>query len=670
MARKKKKYSAAWPSSSSQLRKSKPHDRNNLWIKLLSPEILLIGAFVLAFSIRLIYLYQMMSTPIFHGLVADAVKFDSFSLQILKGNFTDKESIYLSPLYPLFLALIYRLFGYSHLAVVLIQAIIDSLSCLLIYYIASTLTNKKVGIIASFTYACYGIAIFYTGILLAPTLVIFLTLLFIASLIVAEKRGKAPTLFISGILLGLAALARPNIIFFLIFLPLWFFTVLKKRAGSSKTIYGFLLLIVGLFAVMIPFSIRNYSIDKRLSPLPVQGGINFYIGNNSQATGHFRSPYGISSSPIEQGKTSIGYAEKQLGTSLTPSQASRYWMFKGFEFIKNKPLDAFSLYMKKCVYFWRKEELPSNVDYSLSKNLVPLFRFPFISFGIIAPFALLGMILSFTRKTNLQLVILFIVSYMIAVTTFFVTARYRLPVVPFLIICSSYALFCLAKMLQAKDVKSVAIAGSALAIFFIGIHKDVKCFALVPPPIHYCNLGVAYHKQGNLDKAIPTLKKAFLIDPNCFEAHYNLGNVYVERGLLDEAIDEYKKALKLNPDDTTLYNNLGMTYGKKGLMDEAIVQFNHALTVNPNLENAYYNRGTTFAKQGRLEEAISDFEKALSLNPDYAKAQFNLAMAYHEKGMRNEAVIHFKKAMAIDPDLVKAVENFLGSVGSGSHLNY
>ena len=656
MGRKKKKYSIT-SSNSGQARKPDHGDRNNLWIKVLNPKILLIGVFILALSIRLLYLYQIISTPIFHGLVADAVKFDSFSLQILKGNFTDKESIYLNPLYPFFLALIYSLFGHSHFPVVLTQAVVDSVSCILIYYIASTLTNKKVGIIAALTYACYGIIIFYTGTLLAATLVIFLTLLFIASLIFAEQRGKVFIFFISGILFGLAGLARPNVILFLIFLPLWFFTVLKKRMGVSKIIHGFLLLTVGFSTVMLPFIIRNYSIEKRFS-LSALGGINFYIGNNPEATGRFMPPHGISSSPIEEIKTSIHYAEKESGKKLTPSQASRYWLFKGLTFIKDNPLDAFLLYVKKLSLFWRKEEVPSNIDYHLSKTFAPILQLPLISFGMIAPFAILGIILSLKRKNNTALVALFILSYMVSVIIFFVSARYRLPIVPFLIICSSYALYCLAKMLQAKDVKSIAIAGAVLTTFFISINKDLNCFALAPPPKHYSNLGMVYHKQGKLDKAVSTLKKALSIDPYCLEAHYNLGNVYAEKGLLNEAIDEYKKALKLNPEDTAVYNNLGMTYEKKGLLDEAISQFNNALTVNPNLVDVYYNRGTAFGKQGRLDEAISDFKKTLSLNPDYAKAQFNLGMTYHRKGMRDEATLHFKKAIAIDPNLAEVCENF------------
>ncbi len=649
MRRNKKKHSII-SSKSNPVRDTHLGGRKRLGTK---PEILLTGVFLFALSIRLLYINQIIPTPLFHGLIADADKFDSLALKILTGDLIHKEFIYLNPLYPFFLALIYLIFGHSHLSVVLIQAVIDSLSCTLLYYIASTLFNKVVGIIAAITYACYGLAIFYTGTILAPTLVIFFSLAFIAALLAAQEKRKIIIFFTSGILFGLMVLARPNVILFLLFLPLWFLTTIKNRLGIRKSIRGFLLLLAGFSTVISIITIRNYSIEKRFSPFSVQGGINFYIGNNPEATGTFMTPHGISSSPVDQVKTSVSYAEKESGKSLTPSQASRYWLSKGLTFIKDSPLDAFSLYMKKCAFFWRKEELPLNVDYSLSKTLVPLFRLPFISFGIITPFALLGIILSFKRRTDILLVILFIVSHMLSVTIFFVTARYRILVVPLLIICSSYALYCMAEMLRAKEMKDITIFSSILVLLSIGINKDFQFFTRLSPAKHYSNLGMVYSRQGQSDEALSALKKALSIDPYCFEAHYNLGNVYREKEAFNEAINNYKKALKINPDFAEAHNNLGMTYGKKGLLDEAISEFSSALTINPTLVDAHYNRGITYGKQGRLDEAISDFKKELAINPNNAKAQFNLGLAYHRKGMRNEAISQFKRAIATDPNLAE-----------------
>jgi tetratricopeptide (TPR) repeat protein len=371
------------------------------------------------------------------------------------------------------------------------------------------------------------------------------------------------------------------------------------------------------------------------------------------------SPHGISSSPIDQVKTSISYAEKESAQRLTPAQASQYWFLQGLRFMKDNPLKALSLYITKVSLFWRKEELPLNVDYALSKTLVPLFRLPLISFGIIAPLALLGIILSFTRKTGMPLVILFIASHLLSVTIFFVTARYRVLAVPFLIICSSYALYGAGEMIRARDTKNIFIFGALLALLFTGINKDFSSFAFTDPAKHYSNLGMVLHRQGKADEALSTLQKALAIDPYCLEAHYNLGNLYHNKGQLTEAIEAYKKALQINSGFAEAHNNLGIAYGEQGLLNEAILEFNRALEADSNFADAYYNRGTAYGKKGALDEAISDLKKALTLDPEHAGAQFNLGMAYTSKGMRNEAIVQFKKAIALDPNL-KAAYGKLG----------
>ena len=626
MGRKKERHTTQ-SSKRSQTRKAHLEDKDRLGKKVLKPEILLIGVFILALSIRLLYLNQIISTPIFQGLALASEEYEVFALKILKGNLTHKDFIHLHPIYPFFLSFIYLIFGHSNLSVVIIQGIIDSISCILIYYIASRLFNKRVGIIAALTYACYGIAIFYTGILLAPTVINFFTLLFITSLFVAEEKRQVIIFFISGILFGLAALARPNITLFLFILPLWFFTVLKSKLGIHKCIQGFLLLLVGFFMVVSLISIRNYSIEKRFSPSTL-GGINFYIGNNPKAKGYFMSIHGTSKAFIEQVKTSIYYAEKESGKTLTSSQASRYWLLKGLKFVQDNPLDAFFLYMKKFVLFWRKEEIPVNINYPLSKTFAPIFQLPFISFGIIAPFAILGIFLSIKRKNNIMLVTLFIFSYMVSVIIFFVSARFRLPIVPFLIICSSYTLYRFVEMIRAKEVNNITIFGAVLLLLFAGININFKYFIVDLSSVHYNNLGIFYNREGRFNEAIVELKKALSIDQQFFEAHSNLGVAYANKGMLDEAISEYKKTLTIKPDYAAAHNNLGTVYGEKGMLDEAISEFNKALAIKPNFAEVHYNLGVAYYYKGIYKLAIVHCDKAMELGGNVNPKLLELLKSY------------------------------------------
>jgi tetratricopeptide (TPR) repeat protein len=614
------------------------------------PWIPVIAVFVLALVIRLLYLNQVASVPVFHKLAIDAKEYHGLANQILRGNLAHPDSVYMNPLYPFFLASIYFIFGQSYLAVVVIQAIVDSASCILIYCIASTLFNGRIGIIAALTYAFYGVAVFYTGTLLAPTLVVFFTLLFIVSMLAAEQRMQTKAFFISGILFGLAVLARPNVILFTFFLPLWFLLVQRNKLGFHKSIRSLLFLLVGFSIVLSFISIRNYAVEKRISPLSVHGGYLLYVGNNPDATGRLISRHGITNSAIDQIKASIQYAEKESGSTMTPSQASRYFLNRAITYVKDNPADAFWLYVKKFALFWRGEEIPLSISYQFSKQFAPILRLPFISFGVIAPLALCGIMLSIKRRENVFLLILFVFSYMISVIIFFVCARYRLPVVPFLIVCSSYFAYHFVGILRAKEFKQIAIWTALAVLLFLGINKSFKGFGFTYSPLApHTNLGTVYDGRGMYDEAIAEFKKALAIDPNYPRALFNLGVTYAKKGMFDEAITQYKKALSNQPDYAKAHQNLGNAYAKTGKFDEAIYQYRKALSLNEDNVDARTNLGIAYEKKGLLDEAIIQYKKVLSNRPNHVKAHYNLGNAYGKTGRFDEAVAQFRKVLSIDP---------------------
>jgi tetratricopeptide (TPR) repeat protein len=63
------------------------------------------------------------------------------------------------------------------------------------------------------------------------------------------------------------------------------------------------------------------------------------------------------------------------------------------------------------------------------------------------------------------------------------------------------------------------------------------------------NLGVAYKKAGELDKAAATFRRAIDLRPTYSEARSNLGWVYAEEKKWGEARDQFEQALKSNPND-------------------------------------------------------------------------------------------------------------------------
>jgi tetratricopeptide (TPR) repeat protein len=145
-------------------------------------------------------------------------------------------------------------------------------------------------------------------------------------------------------------------------------------------------------------------------------------------------------------------------------------------------------------------------------------------------------------------------------------------------------------------------------------------------------------------------------------AHNNLGTAYNKKGELDKAISEYKRALFLRPRYADAHNNLGAAYVKKGELDKAISECKKAITINPNYAEAHNNLGTTYLKKDELDKAISEYRQAIVIKPDYAKAHNNLTVAYCLKENYRLAIIHCNKALElghnVNPKLLELLKPY------------
>ncbi len=658
------------PISKTSKMKASPVSNFSLLIsRIFSYKIILIGIFIVAIVIRFVYVYQLRFTPLFYSLASCAENYDKFAFQILHGNYFYKDLIYLNPFYTLFLGLVYFFCGYSHITVFYLQGIIDSINCLIIYYIASTAFNNKIGIIAGLMYAFYGIAVFYTGFLCESTMIVFLTLAFMGSIILSKEKENQFIFLISGILFGILFSGGENIVLFLLFLTFWFFTSLKEVIGMSKAIQGFLLLLFGALLVVLLIAGRNYLVYRNFYLLPPQSGINFYIGNNQKANGGYMYPRIVSKDRLEVTKSSIRYAREQVGRKLNPYQASRYWFLKGLEFIRDNPYRAFRLYVKKFALFWWKEELFLNINYFLSRDFIDIFKLPFLTFGSIVPLAVFGFILCLKwPNSSRMLIIYFIFSFLLSSVIYFITSQNRLPVVPFIIICSSCALYRCIELVRMKDLRRIVFISALLIIVYVGINIP-SGYLEDNIEYHYNNIGKAYGRMGKFDMAVETLKKAIKINPNYAEPYNNLGVLYHKKGLIDGAIEEYNKALAHRPDFALVYNNLGNIYFEKELFNDAINQYEKALKIYPDYEIALYNIGLSYFKKGRIDKAIIVLERALKINPLNEEALTKLGLIYLGERRINDAIKVFKKALSLNPSSAETHYNLASAYNfHGDHI--
>lgn len=608
-------------------------------------EILILELiFILACFFRLVYFYQISATPFFDpgNDQLDQSYYDQWALSIAQGDFLGKEVFYGLPLYPYLVSIIYFWFNHSIDLVKFIQLVAGAINCLLIYFIAKKVFNRTVAIISAVIASSYGVFLFYEEMLLSSGLAIFLTNVVILIFLHLLERPSYKKFILSGIIFGLSCLSQSSNFLFIIFILFWIWFIFKER---KKIFFYSLNFLLGLILVITPITIRNYLVGHDLVLVTYHSGINFYAGNNPTSNGLFNLPSRMRPSIKGMKEDSRNIAEKALGRYLKPSEISIFWFKKGIEFIKDNPTVALSSFFKKIYFFWNGYEISDIHNFYFVRKLIPILNATFFNFYLIAALGLFGIILSFKRKEALLLV-LFVLSTMLALASFFVTSRYRLIAVAPIIIFASYAFYWLKGQIQNKNYKSLAGSGLVLGTFFILLNYKILDQGFIN---EYFYLGNYYLKINKFEEAQLYYKKVLALDLNYVDAYYNLGVVAYKQGQVDSAIDYFEKALKINPEYADVHYNLALAYEEKDLWDLARQEYTKSVTLNAYDLDARYNLANICYRQNKIEQAISLYEEIVTRKPNSIEVHNALGKAYQKKGLLTKAKQEFIIALGIDP---------------------
>src|SRR5438876_8332821 len=111
--------------------------------------------FAVAFTLRIIHIWQMRNAPFFTLLMGDARGYDEWAQRIAGGDWIGHDVFYQAPLYPYFLGILYRIAGHSLMLVRVVQAMIGSLSCVFVSATARRLFSTRAGLVAGLMLAIY-----------------------------------------------------------------------------------------------------------------------------------------------------------------------------------------------------------------------------------------------------------------------------------------------------------------------------------------------------------------------------------------------------------------------------------------------------------------------------------------------------------------------------------
>jgi len=162
---------------------------------------------------------------------------------------------------------------------------------------------------------------------------------------------------------------------------------------------------------------------------------------------------------------------------------------------------------------------------------------------------------------------------------------------------------------------------------------------LEPDRAAYNNLGNALQKQGKLEEAIESYRKAIEIQPDYIYAHNGLGNVLREQGKFGEAIEAYRKAIEIQPDFVYAYNGFGYVLNKQGKLEEAIKACREAIEIQPDNADTWSNLGWIYLSMNELSEAETALQKSWELSGhNHSHALMNLGHIQLLQGEKEQAI--------------------------------
>lgn len=501
-------------------------------MKIKKKHFLFFGILLAGFILRMVYLYYFKDSVYFNPFLLDKHDQKTFILwaqDILQNPWYVKgDAFYMAPLYPYFLSGLYALFSGNLILVSIIQLLMDTVVCYLIYYLGSKIYDERVGITAAFLACFYRTSIVYAATILSDGLIYFLYLFFIALVYFALQKPNLARWLFAGIVLGLAALAKPTIAVYLpfLFIGLYLYPVKNFLPGKIKRnlqpllILAFLLFVSGM--TILPVTVRNLFVSGRFVPICTNGPVNWQIGNSADSIGLFHYPRGELLSPL----------------------SSAFW----------------KLFLTKLHLFLTSYEWPQNLNVHLMEEVIPVLKMAFVKFGFIIPLGVAGLLVLFRDWKRNFIFITFTLSNVLWVVLFFITDRYRLPAVGCFSVCAAYLIIWTVEKLKEKKLLlpvCLWLFAGSFAFFF-----NARPGPLIPDISYTVFSGISIRniqydlQQQDVKTAHKKAVAYFKLMPGDYHANFLLACTFYGQGHRDTAISLLNRTLQINPNFQPAQNML------------------------------------------------------------------------------------------------------------------
>jgi len=538
----------------------------------------------LALVVRVVYLFQVRSHPLFSTLTGDPALYRDQALAILAGTPAPPHAYFhSSPLYPWFLAAVGTLSTDLDAARVA-QIGVGIATVILITVLARRAFSSMAALVAGVLAALYVPFIFFEAEFLEITLVLAflagaLVLLLGAAERLSEERGVGRAAW-AGVLLGLASLGKPNLLLFAPVGGVWLATRGFGRFGSGPTDRRAAWLRAGALFFMVtgltilPATLHNLRVEGDLIPVSSNGGINLWIGNNESANGMFSVPPEMR---LDLRAASTEAAERDVGRDLSAGEVSDYWAGRAAGFMRNNPGSWLRLTAWKFVLFWNHYEIPNHYHLGFVKEFAPILRVPVGTFAVVAPLGLLGLALAWRRRAT-PLLVAFGATFLVSVLPFFITGRYRLGATVALLPAAGAAIAELFRVARARETRRLVVSLVVLVALAVAVNVDLVEFTIAPM---YNTVGAILGGRGDMEGAASAFARAIEEDPRDLSSRYNLGRALMELRRPEEAETHFRMATTMHPGYHEAWIGLGRARAVQDDLAEAVESWERVLAADP-----------------------------------------------------------------------------------------
>jgi 4-amino-4-deoxy-L-arabinose transferase-like glycosyltransferase len=347
------------------------------------------------------------------------------------------------PLYPVFVAGVYRVFGIeNYQAVRLVQALLSLATVVIVYRLGLALYSPRVGLWAAGFCCFYPSLLGANGFLLTETLFTFLLCAECCVFVLALERRRPALLALAGVLLALGALTRS--VLWLFGPAAAVFLLLAWRGSLGIRTLAAAVFLTAFVATLAPWAVRNTRVEQTLVIVDTMGGRNFMMGNYRH-TPLYRSWDAISlqgdQSWVHELHASCPPAERR-----TQGQVDQQALRLGLQFVKDNPGLTFKRDVIKFIQFWGLErELLAAVGRGYyGETSLPVFvgltLLIFGSYTLALLAGVFGAVVARPADWQSHLLLLLVIAQVCGVHTLvFGHSRYHLPLMPLVLVFTAGA---------------------------------------------------------------------------------------------------------------------------------------------------------------------------------------------------------------------------------------